>query len=414
MRSPSARTRPLCDPSRSSVRTRILYPVRINVTIKEPAVIAVTAGLVAAGWGLPLRAAVPNTERVIFHTDFRAYYTAARMLAYGVRGDFYEGGRQFEFQKQIVASLADPGEVMLFVYPAVAALPFVILTLFPIEQAYFLWLVINSLLVAGLARVIWKEAGRVMGQRGYMVAVGLAAAWMPVYMTLVLGQMSMVLVWGVMMAYLALRKGRDLAAGWWLGLLVIKPHLLLIPILWLITAGKKKALGGLAAAVFLVGAGFWLLVGTRGIFGYLDLLKRLPTAGEINTAHPREEATWNGQIRRWLDTDNWSRVGPGWLAGAAVVTAGWLVWAKGKDADRVFATMMPVMWFTSLRTNYHDMSLAVITEMAIGKIWGWKRAVITAAANRLIAAGLVVRPELMLVWYLVLGLGLVYKLRQNE
>lgn len=86
-----------------------------------------------------------------------------------------------------------------------------------------------------------------------VVWLGLLAS-APWSIALVLGQPAPLLLAAYALALAALRHGRDAAAGLGFGALLVKPHLALAPLAWMLVARRRRALAGFAAFALLLGA----------------------------------------------------------------------------------------------------------------------------------------------------------------
>jgi alpha-1,2-mannosyltransferase len=209
-----------------------------------------------------------------YKPDFITLYTAA-VLVTNEPPALYNLERQRQIQQPI-----DPTRgswVLPFFYP-----PFFALLLAPLgglsfSAAFVVMTVLNlALLVIGLI-LLMAQLGFNAAQKKWLV-LGTIANY-GVYYGLLQAQTSfMALVLWVLFVGAILHR-RDRRAGWWCGMMVFKPPLLIVPTLLLLRSKSWRGLAVLASAV----AGFcvisYLTVGLEGLHAYLTLSQRA-TAGD--------------------------------------------------------------------------------------------------------------------------------------
>src|SRR5216683_4039887 len=88
-----------------------------------------------------------GVRNALLATDFRAYYTAARMLLGGVRAEFYLPSTQFAWQQAWVPELAEPAGLNPFRNPTFVAALFAPLGWLPPEIAFVIWSAVNVALL---------------------------------------------------------------------------------------------------------------------------------------------------------------------------------------------------------------------------------------------------------------------------
>lgn len=301
----------------------------------------------------------------LLELDFRAYYTAGRMVLGGVRAGFYDLPTQYLWQHQFAPEFGDQSYLMPFLNPPFIAIAVAPLAWLPLQVAYLAWAAVN---VALLALVCWLLLD-VLGGAGSRIklrALVMSLTFLPVIVTVMQGQLSFVLVLALLLSWRALRSGRDLQGGLWLTLLLVKPQLALVPALALVWKRRLRALGGLAlggAAALLISL---LMVGWDGLQGYLRLVLAASSWGDAYTIHPRAMHTWRGFLHLLLRTDNLADVQPWWPLGVAVAL-GLLLWgwrgrwsAASSRFDLQWALLVVVVLFTSPHANWHDLSLLLV------------------------------------------------------
>lgn len=178
--------------------------------------------------------------------DFVEYWSAGRVALAG--GDPYDPAQLMPIQQQVGWTELEP--LMMWNPPWV--LPLVApLGALPFDVARVMWLA-GSLLAVGLAaRQAWLAAGGEAGRFSPpLVAV---AVFVPVLMALAIGQISPLILLGLVGFLHFERRGADLAAGACLVLVAAKPQLLhlfwIALLVWALLRGRVRVLVGLAAGL---------------------------------------------------------------------------------------------------------------------------------------------------------------------
>src|SRR5262249_17767627 len=165
-------------------------------------------------------------------------------------------------------SRIDPSRFVASPYPAPFLLPFFATNLLGHGGGFAAWTVLNVLAYAAIVRGLTRDSER----SGPLISLA-PFAFFPFLWTLYLGQLVIVMTFGLYRALRAFEEGRELAAGCWLGLLLLKPQFGLI--LAMVLLGKRRwaALGGLGLAAAGMAAATFALVGVAGVRGFLQILR---------------------------------------------------------------------------------------------------------------------------------------------
>jgi hypothetical protein len=182
----------------------------------------------------------------LFDTDFLEYYSAASVFLEG--GNPYSPADLSVFQSKVGSRLTDP--LMMFNPPwtLILLLP---LPFLPHDVAHALWI---ALLAAGLlwsCDRLWLLSGASPSKR--WISWLAAPAFFPAGHALLLGQLSPVVLTGLV-AFICLMKRRSYLAAGLCGILIAtKPHLLfafwIIVLLWSIRYRCWQVLAGLAISL---------------------------------------------------------------------------------------------------------------------------------------------------------------------
>jgi glycosyl transferase family 87 len=332
--------------------------VRISrlVSLLAPVVPIVLAGAVFV-WQFGLRGA-------ILATDFRSYYTSGRMVLAGVRSDFYSPAVQFAWQHAWVPEMQAPAELNPFRNPPFLAGLFAGLAWAPVELAFVVWFALN----VGLLCVLIAQTQSALSDRGARArrrALVLSVSFLPVIVTLLLGQVSLLLVIGMLGAWQAFRARRDGLAGLALALLLIKPQFLLLHALLLVMHRRWRALLTLIAAGTALLAVSFALVGWEGLLSYWQLISGTLNWQDSFAISPQRMHTWRGFLQLLARTDDPAAVQAPWLIGCLLATVAVLYAWRGHwrpDTARFsvqWAVLCVAVLFVSPYANFHDLSLLI-------------------------------------------------------
>lgn len=313
----------------------------------------------------------------LLSTDFRAFYTGGQMLLNGVSYDFYNLDTQYIFQHKFAPEVS-PKNLMLFVYPSFVALPFAPLAFLPLDKAYLAWLFLNILLLIFILRSILKLTNE-LSKSIKILSLFLILLFFPLWNALLQGQLSLLITLSVLQAYLALRSNKNVSAGLWLALLLVRPNLVIVPALVLFVGRRFRALLGLALGSSILLVISLLLVGSKGLFEYINLLRAAFSWGDAYTMHPQLEPTWRGFLQTVANSDYVKDIQLLWFLGM-LCAFGLLCWVWRKSHasssshfDLAFAFMTIVIIFTSPHTNYHDLTLFIVPGILIMRYLGRKK-----------------------------------------
>lgn len=345
-------------------------PVRVVIGLGVTATVLLAIAVMGTAFILTSEDGVRALEM-----DFRVFWAAGRLALQG------EMLAPFDMARLGAVHNVDPEAWMPWLYP-----PGYLLLLVPFGALPFDWAFLLSNLLS-VALLAWAMRPFVAGSRAALIAMALALAYMP---TLILGQNSLIWLAGFLAAMAALRDGRPLLAGVFIGCLTLKPQLgLLIPVA-LLAAGLWRTI--LAATVtsvvlaalptLLTGPGYWPL-----------LVQRMAEQGE------RLVTSIDGLFLM---------VGPyffftliGLSADTAMVLQGMVL----------ALSVVTVFLFWRSRTIGFDAKVAaLLTAMLLSApyLWYYEAAFMAAIGLFLLRAGLLGRgaPGLVLLFLLWLGGGL--------
>jgi hypothetical protein len=261
----------------------------------------------------------------------------------------------------------DPSRYVACPYPAPFLVPFFATNLLSHGGGFVAWTVLNILAYASIVRGLTRgceRSGPLMSLAPY--------AFFPFLWTLYLGQLVIVMAFGLYRALRAFEQGRELAAGCWLGVLLLKPQFALI--LGLVLLGKRRwaALGGLALVAAGMAASTFALVGLDGVRGFLGILRSFSGFRRVpDIVNPLDMINFRGALvhllpETWSEEQGTRAV----LALSVAITLGLVpIWRGpwdprgGRFPRQVLATMI-VALFASFHTHIHAATLLIVPILA--------------------------------------------------
>jgi alpha-1,2-mannosyltransferase len=161
-----------------------------------------------------------------------------------------------------------PTSIVASPYPAPFLLPFFATNLLGHGGGFVAWTILNVLMYAAIVRGLARGCER----PGPLTSLA-PFAFFPFLWTLYLGQLVIVMAFGLYRAMRAFDEGRERAAGCWLGLLLLKPQFGLLLALVLLAKRRWAALSGLGLVAAALAGSTLALVGVDGVRHFIDILR---------------------------------------------------------------------------------------------------------------------------------------------
>lgn len=179
-----------------------------------------------------------------FRGDFRAFYTGWTIVREGMGAKIYDYALQLQYQHQILDNLSLKGDFLAFYYPPHVVLLFSPLSSLSLKAAYATWSFGQLLLLTWLIIFIYRQTKIEDWMRREQFLLLSAIAAMPsLYITLVLGTFSLLMLTALIGFTFALKRGREVEAALWLILGSIKPQVMVLPGIALLFSRRWKVLG---------------------------------------------------------------------------------------------------------------------------------------------------------------------------
>ena len=305
--------------------------------------------LVGAALVVWLTARALAAAGVPYMNDFVAYWAVGKLLLEG--GNPYDVQAILELQRTIGSRFIEAGVVRNPPWTLPLLIPFASLDF---ASGWYAWTLSQVALVGGCAVVLWRLFA---GRARPAVAIGLTFAFPPALFVAIGGQIGGLLLLGLTGFTWAIVRRRDFAAGLFLALLTLKPHVLLpfgiAVLLWTLRERRLRPLVGAAAGVA-AGSLVALLLQPDVFSQYVEFVRlQVPEEDLVSTPGAALRLLF-GFDRFWVQ----------WLP--AVVGIGWVIVYfrrrfDGWDWRREMPLLAAVSWIAAPYGWVYDMVLLVPT-----------------------------------------------------
>ena len=199
--------------------------------------------------------------------DFSIFYTAGEILHEGRGFELYDDVVQEKVQRSFSPVAYEKRQSVLpYNHPPFEALIFIPFIRLPYTAAYLVWLAINlGLMLAVL--ILLRKNFAILGSAPLYVWLLAGFGFYPLFIALIQGQDSVLVLFCYAMAFLAFRRRAESLAGAWAGLGLCKPQLILSFAFPLALVRRRFLVGFLSVGfvLFLLGLA---AVGWRGWLRY--------------------------------------------------------------------------------------------------------------------------------------------------
>jgi multidrug transporter EmrE-like cation transporter len=305
--------------------------------------------------------------------DFAGPYIGARLLDSGRAVDLYDLAAQQSVQRSVIG-LCGPGKTtIIYTYPAWTAMLLMPLGALPFGLAYAVWTGLNATAIALSTNWLLPIASKSGRERVILLLAVLS--FMPLLLTLLIGQQSIMALLSLAGTWLALRAGHERRAGVWLAIGLLKPPLLIAPLLALLVGRRWRTLAAfsLSSAALLgaslIVAGFW-------IPDYLKLLRLFVQPEQALGDFPWMMQNWRGLVYALLGADS-DPLPAGLIAGLTLASLGVVAvicWPRprrrGPAWDVCFAVAILLGVLIDPHLFLQDVAIAVLPGLVL---WGAAR-----------------------------------------
>lgn len=287
-------------------------------------------------------------------SDFPAFYVGARMVHDGLGHRLFEPELQRQYQVRFLS-----GAGPYYIHPPFETLLYLPFSLLSLPRAYWLWSLCNGILLVLIARWLAKDLAP---RLDWPALFALLFLFVPVLLNFVQGQDSALLLFFFVLAFAALKRNRDFAAGCLLACGLFKFHLVLPLALILTFRRSGKFLNGFAAVGVLLAA-ISVAISGWGVFAsylkFMAYLEATPAAAN----YPSGMATLHGLASVLLPASaNRALIIGSSLLTLALALHGWLRTRAGSTTQQnlAFANAMLAAVLAGYHLSPHDLTLLLL------------------------------------------------------
>ena len=302
--------------------------------------------------------------------DYRAFRSAAEVARDDGYAAVYDLALLEPPQRRLVEMFASPAvqsdfAVIPVPYLPVFVLPFRLILAFNPVSGWLLWAGLNTAVLLAYSR----RLGTALGGRPWLSPLILLFS-LPAFLTIAFGQVNVWLLIGFGEFLIAVHRARDFAAGMFLGVMLLKPQILVLLVAGLVIGRRWRTLAGLGVAAALVLGASLGLAGAHGLSA-LALLW-LGYTGDMPTTYPESMMNWRGlmvNLEPLLGNNAAAALALIGLLGTAII--GVWIWRWGTErrdtqplAAGAYAASSTVAWHA-----HAHMALPLLGLLGGGSAW---------------------------------------------
>lgn len=335
------------------------------------------------------------------YPDFTAMYAAGRCVLSGLGSRIYDQQVQARLQQQFASQVKNRLGPLPFTHPPFEAALFAPLGLVSYTTAYWLW---NAFSLLALLAFLYLLRPHLPALRGWSKALPVLAglAFFPVFVCLLQGQDSLLLLLLLGLAFVALKRGREFLAGVCLALALFRFQLVLPLLAVLLLRRKWKVLPGFAAVAAALAGVSAAVVGWQQTWNYPRTVLQLSRAQAAGAMNPTNMPNLRGIVSALAGEGNAAHL---LVAVISLALLGWAAWQWTSDPakpgfDLSFALAVVVAIMASFHLMAHDLSLLLL-PLLLAADWllrsgatGWTRRLMVAAIALLFFS-----PMYFLLWF---------------
>lgn len=235
-----------------------------------------------------------RTQVLEGYSDFISFYTAGKILRSGQGHRLYDLNLQYEIQQQSAPNVRIRAGALPFVRPAYEAWLFVPLAGMPYIAAFGIWNGITLIFLVVIAMLLRRHIrGLEHVPTSFLLLILLS--YFPVFITLLQGQDSVLLLCIFCLVLIELQKGKEKTGGLLLGLGCFKFPLIAVFLLPFVVARRLRVLFGFfITALALLGVS----IATTGWHTFLEYPQYLSAVNRFNTGinNPRDMPNIRGLV----------------------------------------------------------------------------------------------------------------------
>ena len=295
------------------------------------------------------------------YPDFTIFYSAGTILRQGLGHQLYDEATQFRIQQEFAAGVSIRQGPLPYNHPPFEALIFLPLAWLPYFSAYLLWDLLNVLMLLAVMLLLRPHIPMLQRSSAFFW-VFVSLAFFPVFIALLQGQDSILLLLLFTLAFVALKKDADFSAGCWLGLGLFRFHMILPLVFILLLQKRRKTLLGFVLVAFALGIISVVIVGWEGALHYPGYVWHLESIMGRGSIVPADMPNLRGLVSTVLTAPSLKLVadiGIALLSAALLffASSNWRAASTGTVFDLGFSLTLVVTVLVSYHALDYDLSL---------------------------------------------------------
>jgi hypothetical protein len=322
------------------------------------------------GWLWSLIALQPGTYKPY---DFSALYTAGRIAASNSYHLIYDIPTELRVQEAIHGFSLRTDQVLLYNHPPILV-PLLQLICTPdYISSFWRWVLVSFGFVVCSAILMERILSAMKWRLGWKMLLLISVlSFYPVFVGLLKGQDSFLLIFGGMVWFYGMVRSKDWAAGLGLAMTVIRPQVALIlavPFLF----NRRKVWWWFAAAAALLVLCSISLIGLRGVTDFIHLTI-ISAAGQGFDLNEIGMVNFTGMLLRFFPAMPVGLIhGFGWALFLAAVVGLSIIWKISPTLHiRYIVLEACVSLFASPHLHFHDLGFLLIPFLGLVVIAGNK------------------------------------------
>ena len=232
--------------------------------------------------------------------DFISYYMAGKILISGKGNEIYNLAFQSQVQQSLLKGYVFEGGVLAYIHPPFQALVFLPFSYLPFVPAYTTWSVFMFAL-GFLSTSLLSNLPHYQTLRPWSAQVFLGTfSFFPVFISLVQGQDSLILLFFITWAFTLLKQDRETLAGIVLACALFKFHLVLIIYAVLFVKKRWRVIKGSIYSGLGLLVLSYVTVGFTGIVDYVKLVFRMANWADKYNFNPLQMRNLRGMLTLFL------------------------------------------------------------------------------------------------------------------
>lgn len=305
--------------------------------------------------------------------DFLAFYTGATLLMHAPPA-LYILHEQLLIQQQIAPIAKSVSLFLPFLNPPFIALLFIPLVQLGLQTAYAVWVGINTFLLLVICYLGEQQLKRMKWYYKIVLFLGIIT-FIPLLTSLLLGQLSLLLCLIFLASWLLLKQKKEFRSGFVLSLLLIKPHLMLMPLLFILLQKRMRLIAGVLTGIVLLMILSFSLIGLSGMRDYFALLN---SAFGWNTDYGIDimaQHSFQTVLLILFQTQQLKDIRLFWIVSFAILMLPTVAaWAPKIPVDPLrfalqYALLIVTLLLTSPHTHFHDLSLLIIVAIIVFSVF---------------------------------------------